>query len=303
MNLRDLRYVVAVAKHGHFGKAATACHVSQPTLSAQISKLEETLGVKLFERLPREIRITQVGAVLIARAEKIVQDADDLVAVARQLENPLAGELRLGLIPTSGPYLLPHILKPLREAMPQLEILPSELQSAKCLAALEAGDLDAVILALPYSGAERFAQINLFDEAFEVLMPEAHELAKAISVPVTEISSTRLLLLDQGHCLRDHALSFCKLPAAAENYRATSLETLRNLVAVGMGVTLLPELAARLTQSEGTVSKPITPNSPGRRMSLLYRRSCPKLIAVHKLAEVIKALELPLQAGKVTLPN
>ena len=245
MNLRDLRYLVALADERHFGKAAERCFVSQPTLSAQVRKLEDYLGVPLVERQPKRVALTPTGEKVVRRARALLQEADAIVELARNDRDPLAGPLKLALIPTVGPYLLPHVAGRLRKELPRLKLMLYEYQTEPLLQKLRAGDIDLGIVALPvvFDGLEA---AELYDEPFMLAVPAAHALADVERVKLDDLRGETLLLLEDGHCLRDQALEVCSRIRVneAQDYRATSLETLRQMVAAGHGVTLLPELAA-----------------------------------------------------------
>ena len=244
LSLRALGYLVALAETRHFGKAAELCFVSQPTLSAQIKKMEEQLGVQLVER-GQSVRLTEVGERIVERARRIIADARDIEEMARTVQDPLCGELRVGLIPTVGPYLLPHIAAPLRARFPRLKLLLLEHQTQRLVALLKDGELDMAILALPLP-AERLATRVLYAERFQVALPDGHALARRKRLSLEDLDGETLLLLEEGHCLRDQALEACSLARVREapDFRATSLETLRQMVASGIGITLLPNLAA-----------------------------------------------------------
>jgi LysR family hydrogen peroxide-inducible transcriptional activator len=247
MNLRDLRYLVAVADHEHFGRAAKACFVSQPTLSMQIKKLETELGVPLVERSPRRIMLTQAGERVVERARIVLREADTIVDIAQQAKEPESGTLRIGLFPTLGPYLLPHVVPQIHARFPNLELLLIEEKTEEILTRLRGGELDVGILARPVHD-DQLHEEPLFGEDFVLAVPADHPLARTSGPAATSvIAGERLLLLDEGHCLREQALAVCELSGASERngFRATSLETLRQMVAAGVGVTLLPELAVR----------------------------------------------------------
>ena len=247
MNLRDLRYLVAVADHRHFGRAAEACFVSQPTLSTQLKKLERQLGVELVERNPRHIMLTDVGERVVEHARAALDEADLIEQIARQATDPATGSLRLGVFPTLAPYLLPHVVPLLHERFPDLELLLVEEKSAELHDRLRDGRLDAALLALPMHDESLCAQ-PLFREDFLLAVPATHPLALEDGpVDPAVLTTEHVLLLEEGHCLRDQALAVCQLAGASERagFRATSLETLRQMVAAGVGITLLPELAVR----------------------------------------------------------
>lgn len=276
MNLRDLKYLVALADLRHFGKAADACFVSQPTLSTQIRKLEEELGVVLVERAPRKVMLTAAGQDVVQRARRIVADVDEMKEAARRSRDPESGALRLGVFPTLGPYLLPHVVPQLRERFPQLELLLTEEKSDVLLQRLREGRLDAALLALPLHDDQLHAEF-LFEEPFLLAAPAGHPLAKQKSLSMDALGEETLLLLEDGHCLRDQALDVCRLAGAQEKsgFRATSLETLRQMVAAGVGVTLLPALSvqAPIVQPAGIRLVPFRKPAPSRRIALVWRKS------------------------------
>jgi LysR family hydrogen peroxide-inducible transcriptional activator len=247
MNLRDLEYLVAVAEHQHFGRAAKACFVSQPTLSTQIKKLETELGVPLVERNSRNVILTAAGERIVERARVLLREADTIHDIARRAKDPEAGTLRVGLFPTLGPYLLPHVIPAVHERFPQLELLLVEEKTDVVLQRLRGGGLDVGVLALPVDRDQLHCE-PLFEEDFLLAVPADHPFASTPGpAPTSVIAGARLLLLDEGHCLREQALSVCDLAGASErrDFRATSLETLRQMVAAGVGITLLPELAVQ----------------------------------------------------------
>lgn len=276
MNLRDLNYLIALADLRHFGKAAEACFVSQPTLSTQIRKLEDELGVTLIERAPRKVMLTRAGQDAVQRARRIVAEVQELKDAARRSRDPESGSLRLGVFPTLGPYLLPHVVPPLRESFPQLELLLVEEKSDVLLQRLRDGKLDAALLALPLHDEQLHAQF-LFEEPFLFAAPSGHPLARQRRMAVDALGSETLLLLEDGHCLRDQALDVCRLTGAQEKsgFRATSLETLRQMVAAGVGVTLLPALSVHspILQSPTIQLIPFQSPAPSRRIALVWRKS------------------------------
>lgn len=294
MNLRDLRYLVALADHRHFGRAAAACFVSQPTLSTQIRKLEDELGVTLVERSPRKIMLTPTGLQVAERARRIVGDVEQMKEVARRSQDPEAGVVRLGIFPTLGPYLLPHVIPNIRGRFPQLELLLVEEKSDELLHRLRDGRLDAALLALPLDDDQLHAEF-LFEEPFLLAVSGQHPLARRLHLDVQELSSQKLLLLEDGHCLRDQALAVCRLFGANEKseFRATSLETLRQMVAADVGITLLPTLSVkppvprsdniRLLDFEGE-------DRPSRRIAMAWRRSSAMTGFLEQLAEQFKRL-------------
>jgi len=294
VNLRDLRYLVAVADHRHFGRAAQACFVSQPTLSTQIKKLEEELGVELLERSPRNVMLTTVGEQVVERAREVLREADGIAEVARRAADPEAGTLRLGIFPTLAPYLLPHVVPLAHRRFPNLELLLVEEKTEEVLRQLRTGSLDAGVLALPVDEPQLHTE-PLFEEDFVLAVPAEHPLAQHEG-PATGalLLGESILLLDEGHCLRDQALSVCSMAGARERtgFRATSLETLRQMVAAGVGVTLLPELAVRppVPASEDIVLLRFAPPVPQRQIAMFWRRTSPYRSFLPRLAEVFRSL-------------
>jgi LysR family hydrogen peroxide-inducible transcriptional activator len=297
MNLRDLRYLVALADHRHFGKAAAACYVSQPTLSTQIKKLEDELGVAVVERAPRKVMLTPVGLEMAERARRIVAEVEQMKEAARRSQDPEAGTVRLGLFPTLGPYLLPHVVPGIRERFPRLELLLVEEKSDVLLARLREGRLDAGLLALPIHDDQLHAEF-LFEEPFLLAVPEAHPLARRDTLRLSDLAQEKLLLLEDGHCLRDQALDVCQLAGAGEKseFRATSLETLRQMVAANVGVTLLPTLAVKppVARSENIHLLPFQDSSPSRQIALVWRRSSAMGDFLLNLSQIFKELPMDL---------
>jgi LysR family hydrogen peroxide-inducible transcriptional activator len=291
MNLRDLRYLVALADERHFGKAAERCYVSQPTLSAQIRKLEEYLGVPLVERRPRRVALTAPGEKIVERARRLLQEADAIVELAKTDRDPLAGPLKLALIPTVGPYLLPHIVGRLKRDVPRVKLMLYEYQTQPLIEKLRAGEIDMGIVALPVD-PEGLESQALFDEPFMLAVPAHHPLADKDKVRVDDLKGETLLLLEDGHCLRDQALEVCGRVRVGEeqDYRATSLETLRQMVAAGHGVTLLPQLAAEapVGTARGLRIKPFVKPSPGRTIGAVWRRSTTRGKAIAAVAAAIR---------------
>ena len=276
MNLRDLRYLIALADHRHFGRAATASFVSQPTLSTQIRKLEEELGVLLVERAPRRVMLTPIGRDITERARSVIADVQQMVEIARRSQDPEAGTVRLGLFPTLAPYLLPHVLPGLRQRFPRLELLLVEEKTDPILARLRDGRLDAGLLALPIHDDQMHVE-PLFDEPFLLAVPQHHAMARHDSLELHDLDDQHLLLLEEGHCLRDQALDVCRMAGADERdgFRATSLETLRQMVASGVGITLLPMLAVQppVPVSPDIHLLPFRGDAPHRQIAMLWRRS------------------------------
>lgn len=276
MNLQDLRYLVALAEHRHFGRAAEACFVSQPTLSTQLRKLEKELGVELVERNPRRVMLTEIGTQIADRARTVLREADGIGELARQARDPASGSLRIGLFPTLGPYLLPHVVPTLHRQFPELELLLVEEKTEVVLQHLRDGSLDVGVLAMPVHD-ESLHEEPLFEEDFVLAAPSDHPAARRSPVALSVLDGQSVLLLDDGHCLRDQALSVCSLAGASERsgFRATSLETLRQMVAAGVGVTLLPRLAVAppVAASPDVRLVEFTAPRPNRRIAMYWRRS------------------------------
>jgi LysR family hydrogen peroxide-inducible transcriptional activator len=290
MNLRDLRYLVALADTRHFGRAAQRCHVSQPTLSAQIKKLENYLGVQLIERHPRRVTLTETGAKIVPLARRMIEESDAIVSLARNEHDPLAGRLNVALIPTIGPYLLPLVTRQLRKQLPRLKLMLYEYQTGSLLEKLRAGDVDVGVLALPVS-LEGLESRELYVEPFTLAVPNTSPIAKKSHVKLEDIADETLLLLEDGHCLRDQALDVCSRIDVRESddYRATSLETLRQMVAAGLGVTLLPELATRgpFGSGQGLAVKSFSKPVPSRTVGAVWRRSSTRGEAIKAVCDVI----------------
>ena len=251
MNLRDLKYIIAVAETHHFGKAAQRCFVSQPTLSGQIKKLEEELGVVIFERTNRTVEITPVGEAILVHARQILEQSDAITQLARAYKDPLAGPLRVGTIPTLSPYLMPLILKPLKQQHPQMKLVLSEELTDVLLTRLKNHEIDAALLATPIDEHE-FASLPLFDEPFWIAYPRDHEFYTKEKITREDLDSVNLLLLAEGHCLAKQAMEVCHMKERQHNgdmadLRAASLETLIQLVSAGFGCTLVPALAMQIT--------------------------------------------------------
>lgn len=293
MNLRDLKYLVALADLRHFGKAADACFVSQPTLSTQIRKLEEELGVALVERAPRNVMLTAAGQDVVQRARRIVGEVEQMREAARRSMDPESGSLRLGVFPTLAPYLLPHVVPQLRERFPKLELLLVEDKSDVLLQRVREGKLDAALLALPMHDEQLHAEL-LFEEPFVFAAPLQHPLASRTVMSISELSDQTLLLLEDGHCLRDQALDVCRLSGANEKagFSATSLETLRQMVAAGVGVTLLPALSVHepIAQSPNIRLIPFRAPAPSRQIALAWRKSSALDRFLRTLADAIGTL-------------
>lgn len=290
LKLKDLQYLVALADTRHFGRAAARCFVSQPTLSAQLRKLEDYLGVKLVERQPRRVALTPAGERVVERARRILEESDGIVSLARRERDPLAGRLNVALIPTIGPYLLPRVAPAIRKALPKLQLMLHEHQTAPLLDRLRSGELDLGILALPVD--EEGLQVRtLFAEPFSVALPSQHPLARRRSISIGDLDGETLLLLEDGHCLRDQALEVCSRIDVREpqDFRATSLETLRQMVAAGLGITLLPEMAVHSPYGDPRTLtlRPLTRPVPSRRIGAVWRKSSTRTEAIDAVCRLI----------------
>ena len=293
MNLRDLQYLVAVADLGHFGRAAAACNVSQPTLSGQILKLEEQLAVQVFERDGRSVKVTGPGVAIVEHARRAVGAAADLMATARASRDPLDGAIKLGVIATIGPYLMPYLLPAAARDMPKAPIMLVEDLTGHLLPLLLDGKLDAAIIATD-PPSDRLDSLDLYDEPFLLMLRPDHPLATRRSAVLSDIDPKALLLLADGHCLRDQALDLCSHPdlggGASADMRAASLETLLHLAAAGYGVTLAPQMAVDVwrKQTDRLVAVPLTGATMSRRVRLAFRRDMPRRQAMAALAGAIK---------------
>jgi LysR family hydrogen peroxide-inducible transcriptional activator len=293
MNLRDLNYILAVAEHGHFGRAAAACNVSQPTLSAQILKLEGELGVLIFERAGRAVRPTAVGEEILALARTAIHAAGDIFTAAKAAQDPLSGTLRIGILPTLAPYLLPLMLPAAAKSLPSAPLKFVEDLTNRLLADLIDAKLDAAVIASD-SGDAQLDEIVLFDEPFWIVLPRRHALANRKTLRAADLDPKELLLLADGHCLRDQALEFCGHPqlgtATGADIHATSLETLFYLTAANYGITLAPDLAVRSSHAAfgDLLALPLAGPHHHRRARLVFRRAMPRRAGIEKLAAVIR---------------
>ncbi|WP_439596606.1 LysR substrate-binding domain-containing protein [Falsiroseomonas sp.] len=295
MNLRDLRYALAVAEHRHFGRAAELCHISQPTLSTQLRKLEEELGVVLFERTNKSVVPTAAGEALLTHARAAVDAADAMLALAHSSRDPLRGRLRLGVIPTLAPYLLPLVFGPLRDALPELVVEPWEDVTAALLERLRSHELDAALLATETEAPDLETQ-TLFTEPFLAALPPDHPLAGQDRVCEEELAPDVLVLAD-GHCLRDQALAACGQPGLRSNaLRASSLATLMNMVAAGYGTTLIPGLAAGVARDAGITLRPLA-HATGRQIRLVSRATFPRRAALDAISHLIRSRLAPFAEG------
>lgn len=288
--LRQLQYVVAVADALSFRKAAEGCHVAQPSLSAQILQLEEALGVRLFERDRRRVLLTAAGKDLVERARRLLVEADDFLAAVKRAGDPLTGELRIGVIPTISPYLLPMITPALRTAYPQLVTRWLEDKTESLVRQLDAGQIDAALLALEADLGDLESEVVAVDPFVLVARPDDPLMSKSRPVTITELGDANVLLLDDGHCLREQALAVCSRAKARElEFRATSLSTLVHMVAGGAGVTLLPELAVAFeVERAGLRARHFARPVPHRTIALVWRKRSPLGEALQKIAATIR---------------
>jgi LysR family hydrogen peroxide-inducible transcriptional activator len=292
MTLQELKYLVALADHGHFGKAAEACFITQSTLSTQIKKLEDFLGVTLFDRSLKRVTPTPIGREILAAARSIVEESERIRELAKHAQDPMARTLHLGVIPTLGPYYLPHALTLVHKKYPDLRLLLREEMTPQILEHLVDGKLDAGLLAMPVNDDSLRVE-PLFYEPFYAALPAGHALAKRDVLKVSDIMAEKLLLLDEGHCLRDQALDVCGTGSRGrEEVRATSLETLRQMVGMGLGLTLLPALAVDAgprTSRKSVEVRPFKSPPPGRTIALAWRKRAPFPETFERLAQALKS--------------
>ncbi len=301
MTLQELKYLVALADHGHFGRAAESCCITQSTLSTQLKKLEDFLGVTLFDRSLKRVTPTPIGREILQAARNIVEESERIKQLAKHAQDPMARTLRLGIIPTLGPYYLPHALMLMHKKHPGLRLLLREEMTPQILEHLADGKLDAGLLALPVED-DNLRVEPLFYEPFFAALPAGHALAKHAVLKVPDIMDEKLLLLDEGHCLRDQALDVCGTHSKGrEEVRATSLETLRQMVGMGLGVTLLPALAVdagpRISKKSVEV-RPFKKPVPGRTIGLVWRKRAPFPETFERLAQTLKT-HLPTEVEPV----
>lgn len=290
LSLRQLQYAVAVADTLGFHKAAALCHVSQPTLSAQVQQLESVLGLPLFERDRRRVLITPAGQDVVQRARRILLEVGDLIGAARQAREPFTGTLRIGVIPTIAPYLLPELTPRIGAAYPKLSVVFREEKTSDIVRELNEGALDAGLLALEADLGGDCAHAEIARDDFVAALPRGHALAKKKRLEVSDLENARVLLLDEGHCFRDQALSLCAKGHAQEtSFRATSLSTLAQMVSSGAGITLLPELAVSVENRRGQLEiRPFARPVPGRTIALVWRRKSPLADAFAKFADTLR---------------
>ena len=290
--LKQLRYLCAVAEHVHFGQAAKACHVTQSTLSAGILELEETLGVSLVERNNRQVLLTHLGEDVLRRSLGVLRDVEDLVTLCDAAAEPFSGKMRLGVIPTVAPFILPRLLNRLREQYPAFQLFIREDLSQHLVTALHHGELDVLLLALPFP-AEGVETMALFNDEFLLASPPSHALASQPTVRTSQLKGEGLLLLEDGHCLREHALEACKLRDSDVSvpYQATSLNTIVQMVANGIGITLLPRMAldAHILSGTNVCVSAFSERNVARSIGLMWRRKTPRCAEFRLLGDFVKA--------------
>jgi LysR family hydrogen peroxide-inducible transcriptional activator len=306
MTLTELRYIVALARERHFGRAAEKCFVSQPTLSVAVKKLEDELGVALFERGGAEVSVTPVGSRIVEQAQRVLEEASAIRNLAAQGKDELAGALRFGTIYTIGPYLMPQLIPIIRRRAPRMPLLIQENYTARLSELLKNGEVDLVVLSLPFAEPGIVTQA-VYDEPFRVLMPASHPWAKKARIPAGDLCRENLLLLSSGNCFRDQVLHTCAGAERATNdvqqaLEGSSLETIRHMVASGVGITVLPAAAAETRTGENrlTAVRPFASPVPSRRVALAWRRSFPRPKAVEAVRQAILACKL---SGVTMLPN
>ncbi len=295
MTLTELRYVVAVAKERHFGRAANACFVSQPTLSVGIKKLEEELGLTIFERGANEISLTAVGEQIVSQAIRVLEEADNLKHIASHSGDSLAHPLRIGAIYTIGPYLLPQILPLMRELAPDMHLIIQESYTSHLREELKRGKLDVIIISLPFA-EPGISTLALYDEPFQLALPSTHAWSTQEEIAPQALGQETVLLLGAGHCFRDQVLQICPQLANSHNasgiqstLEGSSLETIRYMVTSGVGMTILPATACIPTREENRMLcfKPFSPPSPSRRVALAWRNSFPRPAAIEIVRQAI----------------
>jgi LysR family hydrogen peroxide-inducible transcriptional activator len=301
MTLTELKYIVAVAREKHFGHAAEACFVAQPTLSVAIKKLEDELGVMIFERGGSEISVTPLGAQIVAQAERVLEQTAAIKEIAKQNKDPLAGPLRLGVIYTIAPYLLPPLVKTMIERVPQMPLVLQENFTVRLVELLRQGELDAAIMALPFADQGLLVQ-PLYDEPFIVALPKQHAWAERTSIDAEELKSETMLLLGSGHCFRDQVLEVCPEMARystsgdgiARTFEGSSLETIRHMVASGIGITVLPQASVPEVQPKDSMLRyvPFSAPAPSRRVVIAWRKSFTRRPAIEAVRQAVLACDL-----------
>ena len=293
MKLRDLEYLVAVAEERHFHRAAARCYVSQPTLSGQLKKLEDELGVLLVERTNRQVTMTEVGMAVTEQARKVLYETKVIKEISQAYQDPMKGDLHLGIIPTIAPYLLPVIMPALNKTFTKMKFWLYEYQTHILLEKLEHGELDCLIVALPIAKHD-FVEVDLFREPFRLAVRKGDALVKQKEITLGNLANQEMLLLEEGHCLRGHVLDVCHLAGAKEGsqFQATSLETLRHMVGEGMGMTLMPELAVpdKTTKRDSVQYLEFSDPKPNRRIGILHRKNSYREEAFTNVSELISSV-------------
>jgi LysR family transcriptional regulator, hydrogen peroxide-inducible genes activator len=299
VNIRDLKYLVKVADLGHFGKAAKACFVSQPALSMQIKKLELDLGVELFERTNKSVLLTDTGTSIVALARQILQQVDNLHEVANAAKDPLSGEIRLGVFPTLGPYLLPYIMPSLAKSLPTVLFHLVEEKTEVLIEKLNNGSLHAAILSIPVPD-KGLIMSSLFEEEFVLAKPKDSHLSQQKSITKDEIDNKKLLLLDDGHCMKNEVVSFCSNvdKENSQTFRATSLEVLRHMVASGAGITLMPKLSTK--NCELLTYIPFCTPKPVRTIGLVYKECSAKKLLLNEIEKLIRTIMSTVNLIKIS---
>lgn len=300
MTLTELRYIVAVARERHFGRAAASCFVSQPTLSVAVKKLEDELGVPLFERATGEVSPTLIGERIVAQAQRVLEEVSVVKQLAQQGKDPLAGVLRLGAIYTIGPYLLPWLIPVLRERAPQMQVLLEENYTARLAEMLKQGEIDVAILADPFYETGIATQV-VYEESFVVAAPKGHSWEKLQAIDNAQLSEENVLLLSPGNCFRDHVLQSCPelnresqaSGSLQRTLQGSSLTTIRHMVMGGIGVTVLPQTSITPADDQALTIRPFVPPAPTRRVLLAWRRNYPRVAAVEAIRQAILASRLP----------
>ena len=286
MNIRDLKYLLAVAELKNFSKASDACFVSQPTLSNQIKKLEEELDIQIFERTNKKVLVTEIGEKIIASAKKIIDETEHIKELAEYSKDPLSGNFKLGAFPTLATYIFPDIVSKIKKAIPKIKLILVEEKTAQLLEQLKSGELDAAFIALPIHD-DYLESISLFEDEFLLATSKEHPLAKQKQISRTDLLDYKLLLLEEGHCLRDQSLEVCHLTGLEEeDVRATGLETLRQMVKAGTGITFMPEIAIQKGE-RGIKYIPFKSPAPTRRIGIVYRKTMTRKEVIEKISEII----------------
>ena len=298
LTLKDLHYVVALADHGHFGRAAAACNISQPTLSTQVKKFEQDLGLTLFERTTQSVSVTDLGRDIVGRARRILAEVEAIGSVGHDQASPLSGMFRLGVIPTLGPYMLPWLVPALKGSYPELRLTVREDLTVPLLERLHLNRLDAVLVALPID-EDGLDTVPMFDEPFRFAEPRQDGPVATGTMDEAELRGQRLLLLTEGHCLRDQALAICATsdPELDSDFRATSLETIVQMVATGLGNTLLPAMACGSESTRGVTTRPLAPGLD-RRIGLAWRRGSARIRDIRLVGDIVRD-NLPTSVHRV----